>query len=59
MALILVCPARIIPLEIVRLIEEFDVFAMDNEFQTPQILAVVLTKAQTLQTFFATGRVDA
>jgi hypothetical protein len=39
--------------------EEFGVLVMDNEFQTPQILAAVLKKAQTLQTFFATGKGDA
>jgi hypothetical protein len=44
---------------IVQLVKEFGILAMDNEFQTPQILAAILKKAQTLRVSSASGEIDA
>jgi hypothetical protein len=38
---------------------EFGILAMDNEFQTPQILAAILKKAQALRVSSASGEIDA
>jgi hypothetical protein len=44
---------------IVQLVNEFGILAMDNEFQTPQILAAILKKAQALRVSSASGEIDA